>query len=86
MFDIAGTVELGTICPGTGTWNRLQDGTTCAAQFGFIMLLLSWRIIVHTKVLCARMWKMLSQQVGLQRIWCMLCSKFYAFFYHQSGV
>ena len=27
MFDIAGTVELGTICPGTGTWNRLQDGT-----------------------------------------------------------
>ena len=26
MFDIAGTVELGTICPGTGTWNRLQDG------------------------------------------------------------
>ena len=28
MFDIAGTVELGTICPGTGTWNRLQDGIT----------------------------------------------------------
>ena len=27
MFDIAGTVELGKICPGTGTWNRLQDGT-----------------------------------------------------------
>ena len=27
MFDIAGTVELGTICPGTGTWNRLQEGT-----------------------------------------------------------
>ena len=27
MFGIAGTVELGTICPGTGTWNRLQDGT-----------------------------------------------------------
>ena len=26
MFGIAGTVELGTICPGTGTWNRLQDG------------------------------------------------------------
>ena len=21
MFDIAGTVELGKICPGTGTWN-----------------------------------------------------------------
>ena len=28
MFDIAGTVELGKICPGTGTWNRLQDGIT----------------------------------------------------------
>ena len=28
MFGIAGTVELGTICPGTGTWNRLQDGTS----------------------------------------------------------
>ena len=27
MFGIAGTVELGTICPRTGTWNRLQDGT-----------------------------------------------------------
>ena len=27
MFGIAGTVELGTIFPGTGTWNRLQDGT-----------------------------------------------------------
>ena len=27
MFGIAGTVELGTICPGTGTWNRLQDGS-----------------------------------------------------------
>ena len=26
MFGIAGTVELGTICHGTGTWNRLQDG------------------------------------------------------------
>ena len=26
MLDIAGTVELGKICPGTGTWNRLQDG------------------------------------------------------------
>ena len=26
MFGIAGTVELGTICPGTGIWNRLQDG------------------------------------------------------------
>ena len=26
MFDITGTVELGKICPGTGTWNRLQDG------------------------------------------------------------
>ena len=44
------------------------------------------RIVEHTKVLCARMWKMLSQQVGLQRTWCMLCSKFYAFFCHQSGV
>ena len=29
MFGIAGTVELGTICPGTGTWNRLQDGSIC---------------------------------------------------------
>ena len=24
MFGIAGTVEVGTICPGTGTWNRLD--------------------------------------------------------------
>ena len=28
MFGIAGTAELSTFCPGTGTWNRLQDGTT----------------------------------------------------------
>ena len=27
MFGIAGTAELSTFCPGTGTWNRLQDGT-----------------------------------------------------------
>ena len=26
MFGIAGTAELRTFCPGTGTWNRLQDG------------------------------------------------------------
>ena len=26
MFGIAGTVELSTFYPGTGTWNRLQDG------------------------------------------------------------
>ena len=26
MFGIDGTVELCTICHGTGTWNRLQDG------------------------------------------------------------
>ena len=26
MFGIAGTAELSTFCPGTGTWNRLQDG------------------------------------------------------------
>ena len=32
MFDIAETVELGTICPGTGTWNRLQDGTPGAIE------------------------------------------------------
>ena len=32
MFGIAGTVELGTICPGTGTWNRLQDGTAGEGQ------------------------------------------------------
>ena len=32
MFGIAGTVELGTICPGTGTWNRLQDGTSGAME------------------------------------------------------
>ena len=32
MFDIAGTVELGTICPGTGTWNRLQDGSIACLE------------------------------------------------------
>ena len=32
MFDIAGTVELGKICPGTGTWNRLQDGKVCMLE------------------------------------------------------
>ena len=30
MFGIAGTAELSTFCPGTGTWNRLQDGTDVA--------------------------------------------------------
>ena len=34
MFGIAGTVELGTICPGTGTWNRLQDGNVSGVQHG----------------------------------------------------
>ena len=29
MFGIAGTAELSTFCPGTGTWNRLQDGIVC---------------------------------------------------------
>ena len=31
MFGIAGTAELSTFCPGTGTWNRLQDGTVSSA-------------------------------------------------------
>ena len=35
MFGIAGTAELSTFCPGTGTWNRLQDGTMLA---GVIMV------------------------------------------------
>ena len=38
MFDIAGTVELGTICPGTGTWNRLQDGKTQAGDLDGMVL------------------------------------------------
>ena len=29
MFGIAGTAELSTFCPGTRTWNRLQDGNVC---------------------------------------------------------
>ena len=32
MFGIAGTAELSTFCPGTGTWNRLQDGIDRARQ------------------------------------------------------
>ena len=32
MFGIAGTAELSTFCPGTGTWNRLQDGKRSAAH------------------------------------------------------
>ena len=32
MFGIAGTVELSTFCPGTGTWNRLQDGIVDALR------------------------------------------------------
>ena len=43
MFGIAGTVELGTICPGTGTWNRLQDGmnggSTHAISSGLLLVL-----------------------------------------------
>ena len=35
MFGIAGTVELGTICPGTGTWNRLQDGNVHPSEVSF---------------------------------------------------
>ena len=31
MFGIAGTAELSTFCPGTGTWNRLQDGINVVA-------------------------------------------------------
>ena len=33
MFGIAGTAELSTFCPGTGTWNRLQDGTKSGALY-----------------------------------------------------
>jgi hypothetical protein len=50
------------------------------------MLFLLWRIVVHTKVLYARMWKMPLQQAGLQRIWCTLSFKFYASFCQQRGV
>ena len=32
MFGIAGTAELSTFCPGTGTWNRLQDGNDVAGD------------------------------------------------------
>ena len=31
MFGIVGTAELSIFCPGTGTWNRLQDGTSASA-------------------------------------------------------
>ena len=34
MFGIAGTAELSTFCPGTGTWNRLQDGMRSADVAG----------------------------------------------------
>ena len=34
MFGIAGTAELSTFCPGTGTWNRLQDGMLTATVQG----------------------------------------------------
>ena len=32
MFGIAGTAELSTFCPGTGTWNRLHDGIADVVQ------------------------------------------------------
>ena len=35
MFGIAGTAELSTFCPGTGTWNRLQDGRWTLASDRF---------------------------------------------------
>ena len=34
MFGIAGTAELSTFCPGTGTWNRLQDGIMSDSVIG----------------------------------------------------
>ena len=34
MFGIAGTAELSTFCPGTGTWNRLQDGNAMLTTDG----------------------------------------------------
>ena len=34
MFGIAGTAELSTFCPGTGTWNRLQDGRLVSVCVG----------------------------------------------------
>ena len=43
MFGIAGTAELSTFCPGTGTWNRLQDGILCAGG-------LNWRVSVRHAV------------------------------------
>ena len=39
MFGIAGTAELSTFCPGTGTWNRLQDGKTDYIEDGKICLI-----------------------------------------------
>ena len=35
MFGIAGTAELSTFCPGTGTWNRLQDGIFSTPEESF---------------------------------------------------
>ena len=35
MFGIAGTAELSTFCPGTGTWNRLQDGIVATCPGGW---------------------------------------------------
>ena len=37
MFGIAGTAELSTFCPGTGTWNRLQDGTVVSTKFAELL-------------------------------------------------
>ena len=37
MFGIAGTAELSTFCPGTGTWNRLQDGINAPSLAQFVI-------------------------------------------------
>ena len=48
MFGIAGTAELSTFCPGTGTWNRLQDGNV--AQLWVEPLFAAW--VLGTTATC----------------------------------
>ena len=48
MFGIAGTAELSTFCPGTGTWNRLQDGST--TRGGSDILIRKVRIVMRVQV------------------------------------
>ena len=66
MFGIAGTAELSTFCPGTGTWNRLQDGTIGANGRGLQQSRSPSLKLANTRLDIAMRWQLMKRTHGLE--------------------